>query len=98
MPDSGNSPHSPERDPVFWRNCCAYVTFDSQREYYPAGGGWEESTMSEYLFGLYCGHLIAAADQVAERRGAQHVNCTEPSGQRCPTPPRLHTPRYFYTG
>ena len=40
-------------------------------------------SMSEYLFGLHCGHLSAAADQIAERNGARHVNHTEPRGERC---------------
>jgi hypothetical protein len=39
--------------------------------------------MNEYLFGLHWGHLTAAADQIAERHGARHVNSIEPRGERC---------------
>jgi hypothetical protein len=39
--------------------------------------------MSEYLFGLHHGHLIPAADQIAGRYGARHVNHTEPDGLLC---------------
>jgi hypothetical protein len=39
--------------------------------------------MSEYLFGLHSGHLIAAADQIAERHGACHVNQTDVRGESC---------------
>jgi hypothetical protein len=39
--------------------------------------------MSEYLFGLHSGHLTAAADQVAGRHGAWHVNHTEARGESC---------------
>ena len=38
--------------------------------------------MSEYLFGTHTGHLTAAADRIAKRHGANHVNYTEPGGQR----------------
>ena len=41
------------------------------------------SSMSEFLFGLHLGHLTAAADQIAVRHGARHVNCVGSSGEHC---------------
>jgi hypothetical protein len=39
--------------------------------------------MSEYLFGLHSGHLTAAADQIAGRHGARHVNHKGARGESC---------------
>ena len=44
--------------------------------------GLYSGEVSEYLFGLHNGHLTAAADQIAGRHGAWHVNYTEPCGDR----------------
>jgi hypothetical protein len=41
--------------------------------------GLHSGEVSEYLFGLHNGHLTAAADQIAGRHGAWHVNYTEPA-------------------
>jgi hypothetical protein len=38
--------------------------------------------MSEYLFGLHRGHLTAKADKIAREHGANHVNYTEPRGEK----------------
>ena len=38
--------------------------------------------MSEYLFGLHRGHLLARVDKIARKHGAVHVNYTEPHGER----------------
>lgn len=37
--------------------------------------------MSTYFFGLHDGHLKAAADKIAAKHGAEHVNFTEPNGR-----------------
>lgn len=34
-----------------------------------------------YFFGLHDGHLRAAADKIAKKHGAEHVNFTEPTGR-----------------
>ena len=39
--------------------------------------------MGEYLFGLHPGHLTAAADQIAGRHGAWHVNHTRARSESC---------------
>ena len=39
--------------------------------------------MSAYLFGLHFGHLIDAADQIAGRHGAWHVNHAGARGESC---------------
>jgi hypothetical protein len=44
--------------------------------------GLHSGEVSEYLFGLHNGHLTAAADRIAGRHGAWHVNYTEPCGER----------------
>lgn len=33
-----------------------------------------------YFFGLHDGHLRAAADKIAKKHGAEHINFTEPTG------------------
>jgi hypothetical protein len=38
--------------------------------------------MSNHLFGLHPGHLRPAADDIAERHGAWHVDYTEADGTR----------------
>jgi hypothetical protein len=38
--------------------------------------------MSARFFGLHQGHLTRAADVIAERHAACHVNYTEPQGKR----------------
>lgn len=38
--------------------------------------------MSEYFFGLHSGHLKAAADRIAKKHGVEHVNFTEPTGNK----------------
>jgi hypothetical protein len=38
--------------------------------------------MSEFQFGLHSGHLVAKAQRIAARHGADHVNYTEPSGRK----------------
>src|SRR2546427_7413572 len=42
-----------------------------------------ELSMGEYLFGLHPGHLTAAADQIAGRHGAWHVNHTRARSESC---------------
>ena len=39
--------------------------------------------MSEHFFGLHKGHLKSIADKIAEKHGAWHVNCDEPTGEKC---------------
>ncbi len=36
--------------------------------------------MSEYFFGTHSGHLKKAADRIAEKHGAHHVNYSEYKG------------------
>lgn len=36
--------------------------------------------MTEHFFGLHSGHLPEAADKIAKRFGAWHVNYDEPTG------------------
>ena len=38
--------------------------------------------MGEYFFGLHDGHLRTAADKIANKHGAEHVNFTEPTGRK----------------
>ena len=44
--------------------------------------GLHPGAACEYLFGLHSGHLTAAAEQIAARHGAWHVNYTEAHGER----------------
>lgn len=38
--------------------------------------------MSEHFFGLHSGHLTARAHKIAARHGAEHINYTEPRGEK----------------
>lgn len=38
--------------------------------------------MSVYLFGEHAGHLGRRADSIARRHGADHIDYTEPCGER----------------
>lgn len=38
--------------------------------------------MSQHHFGLHRGHLKKKASDIAKRHGAQHVNYTEPNGEK----------------
>ena len=38
--------------------------------------------MNEHFFGLHWEHLRVAADRIAKRHGAWHVNYTDPDGRR----------------